>query len=148
MDACRSPTYLLTNCASFALGGHSRIIRTCQQDALLPHITIPYFNACSPLYGDESPIDELTPAITEGKASEIAPYLRFIGRRFTQIFAVADKIKKAAFISVHLRPKEYVSTLCLGMAEQLPAGEIEWGVRVEGLHGQQMIVAAARATPR
>jgi len=40
-----------------------------------------------------------------------------IGRRFTQIFA--DKIKKSAFISVHLRPKEYVSTLCLGMAEQL-----------------------------
>ncbi|RLC61057.1 MAG: hypothetical protein DRI80_09635, partial [Chloroflexota bacterium] len=40
-----------------------------------------------------------------------------IGRRFAQIFA--DKIKKSAFISVHLRPKEYVSTLCLGMAGQL-----------------------------
>ena len=37
-----------------------------------------------------------------------------------KVVTFADKIKKSAFICVHLRPKEYVSTLCLGMAEMLP----------------------------
>jgi len=32
---------------------------------------------CSPLYEDESPIDEPIPAITERKADKIAPHLRF-----------------------------------------------------------------------
>gem|GEM_PF-4325679 len=52
----------------------------------------------------------------------------------------ADKTKKSAPISVHLRPKEYAPTLHLGMVEQLRDFIGDWVLSINSAYATESLI--------